>query len=731
MSERRARFKKQVGKWGNEKLLRGGEHSEDDKPYMVINTFPGTLDASSDAIFIETLEGQILDCNAAACHLYGYSKEEFQRLTVADLLPVEVIQHIPEVIRIQLEQGGIAIETFNCKKDQQVFPCELHTMLTSLGGEQRVITFVRDLTRWKQSEQAMKLVTDELEKRVAERTRELEAAVAELEKGIHKRKRAERVLNQRAAQLALLNQIGERIAALMDLDSVLDHAARLVQQSFGYHHVALFLLDRLEGALVMKAKSGSFADRFPAGHKLSLNQGMVGWVGLHGQMLLANDVRSEARYVNLYPNVVPTFSELSVPVKVGREVMGVLDVQSPQVNAFDENDVIVIETLADQIAVAIENARLYDTLQRELTERRRAEDALRESEKRYRTLIQTSPDAIVYTDLQTHVLLCNQQAARLFGFTHPDDMLGMVALELLRAEDRPMVLMNIGQLRPGWHIRNHEFVLLKRSGEMFTAEVSASLVLDGEGSASGVLAVARDVTERKRLERYMLRTERLVAMGNIAAMLSHEIKNPLQTIQSNVELVLDFSLDPDEQAEHLRLCYQEIERLVELTNRLLNFASPRKVVYQSTSMAELLQQTLRLLEKPLQKAQVQITTDVSRVPPRLPVASEQIIEVLLNLILNAVDAMPKGGQVHIATWIETEMLYLEVINTGSAIQPEHLERIFDPFFTTKPDGTGLGLSISYNLVQQLGGSLTAENLPEGEGVKFCMALPIDTTEVEM
>jgi len=161
------------------------------------------------------------------------------------------------------------------------------------------------------------------------------------------------------------------------LDSVLDRTARLVQESFGYHHVALFTVDREQGELVMRARAGDFVYLFPPDHRLKLGQGMVGWVGRHGEALQANDVDAEPRYVNLYPDIVPTRSELSVPIRVGRVVVGVLDVQSPQLNAFDENDVMVIETLADQIAAAIENARLYEAVQRELTERKRAERQLR------------------------------------------------------------------------------------------------------------------------------------------------------------------------------------------------------------------------------------------------------------------------------------------------------------------------------------------------------------------
>jgi PAS domain S-box-containing protein len=198
------------------------------------------------------------------------------------------------------------------------------------------------------------------------------------------RRRAEEVLKQRAAQLAILNDVGAKIAAALELDRLLERAARLVQESFNYHHVGLFTLDREQEEMVMKINAGSYTDLYHD-HRLKLDVGMVGWVGRHGETLLANDVSAEPRHLNPFPDEdrMVTQSELSVPIKAGGELIGALDVQSPQLNAFDENDVLVIETLADQIAVAMENARLYEVVRQELSERVRAEEQLKKSESRY------------------------------------------------------------------------------------------------------------------------------------------------------------------------------------------------------------------------------------------------------------------------------------------------------------------------------------------------------------
>lgn len=203
---------------------------------------------------------------------------------------------------------------------------------------------------------------------------------------ISERKRAEDMLKRRAAQLAILNDVGKQISAELELDSVLDRATHLIQENFGYHHVAIFTVDQEQTRAVMKTRAGSFIDLFPTDHYLKLGQGMVGWVAKHGERLLANDVRAEPRHVNFYPDVLLTRSELDVPIRIGQEIVGVLDIQSPQLDDFDENDVMVIETLAGQIATAMENARLYESVQKELNERKRAEEILQQYAVRLKTL---------------------------------------------------------------------------------------------------------------------------------------------------------------------------------------------------------------------------------------------------------------------------------------------------------------------------------------------------------
>jgi PAS domain S-box-containing protein len=315
------------------------------------------------------------------------------------------------------------------------------------------------------------------------------------------RKRSEETLERRAAQLALLNDIGGKIAAVLELGSVLDSAAHLVQDSFGYHHVALFTLDREQDELVMRARAGSFAHLFPPNHRLKLGQGMVGWVGCQGETLLANDVDAEPRYVNLYPDAIPTRSELSVPIRVGEEVVGVLDAQGPQTNAFDENDVMVMETLANQIAVAVENARLYEAIRQELTERERAQEALRESEERFRSLIENASDIIMILNADATLRYGSPSLERVLGYKL-EKVIGRSIFEFVHPDDLPGAVNAVthGIQDPGSAPFPLEVRFRRGDGLWRILEGTGNNLL-GDPAVAGVVLNARDITKRKQRER--------------------------------------------------------------------------------------------------------------------------------------------------------------------------------------------------------------------------------------
>ncbi len=260
----------------------------------------------------------IVDCNPTFCRMNGYSRETLIGKPIDFLHGREEDLAVRQAYYERLKREGTIVgEVQHQHRDGRTFDVQFSTSLVQRGGQELVLGIDRDITARKQTEQE---------------------------------------LQERALQLALVNEIGQQLAADIDLKDLLGTAARLIQQSYDYPHVAVFL--REGDDLVMRARAGEYADKFPPDHRLKLSQGMVGWAASEGQLLLANDVRHEPRYYSPFSREIIR-SEISLPLKVGEETLGVLDVQSQEPEAFGDNDVLVLSTLADQLAVAIQNAELF------------------------------------------------------------------------------------------------------------------------------------------------------------------------------------------------------------------------------------------------------------------------------------------------------------------------------------------------------------------------------------
>ena len=196
----------------------------------------------------------------------------------------------------------------------------------------------------------------------------------QLEGRIEKRLQTEAELERRTAQLALVGGIGRRITGILDLPILLNTTASLIQEMFDYHHVALYVLDG--NVLKLSGIAGLYASHLPADHEQNLDQGIVGLVATTTEPVVVNDVRTDARFVPLVPEQSQTRSEMSLPVKLGSQILGVLDVRSRHPDVFTQFDVVALDALTNQIAVAIENARLHQTVQEELSERKQTEKIL-------------------------------------------------------------------------------------------------------------------------------------------------------------------------------------------------------------------------------------------------------------------------------------------------------------------------------------------------------------------
>lgn len=356
---------------------------------------------------------------------------------------------------------------------------------------------------------------------------------------------------------------------------------------------------------------------------------------------------------------------------------------------------------------------------RDITRLRRAELELKQAQEFTASLIQYSLDMIIAVDQERRIIEFNPAAERTFGYSRAEVLgqnIGMLYSTPEESERVRQLFLTQGTLvTEAWNRR--------KNGDIFPVLLSISPLKDAQGNVIGTMGVSRDITDLRRAEEQRIRRERLAALGQMAAALAHEINNPLQAIRSTLDLILDFPLPERERTENLEIIRQEIERLGQITERILRFARPAPAVRRMVSICDLIQQTIKLAEKHLQHQRIHITCHVPEIPPLL-VAPEQMIQVFLNLILNAIEATGEGGQLDITARLEDEHVSIAFSNDGPTLPPDEITHIFEPFFTTKADGTGLGLYVAQTIVQQHNGQIFAENIGTERGVRFTIRLPL-------
>ncbi len=375
---------------------------------------------------------------------------------------------------------------------------------------------------------------------------------------------------------------------------------------------------------------------------------------------------------------------------------------------------------------------------RDISDRVGVEEALHESEERYRTLVETSPSAILLTDMSGTIQFCNRQAVQLFGYNSADALCGRNGTELIIA-DLPTVdpLAYMQEIIQSGHVRNIEYVMRRADGSRFPAEVSSSVVRDRQGFFSSVIIVVNDGSERKKWQARLLENERFAANGRLVASVAHEINTPLQSLQTSLEMV---EIAPDEKRRMFLSCaLGEIQRVGRIVRQLLDLYRPGALRYGPVDVNALVDGLLLLTGKRLKDQQVSTECVLSPDTPSLGGGSDELRQILLNLMMNALDAMPQGGRLQLETRVTTAdavavgqpqdnlaraWLQVVVADTGCGMSEELQQRIFEPFVTTKEQGTGMGLAISKQLAEQQGGLLEVESTP-GAGSRFTVTLPLE------
>jgi PAS domain S-box-containing protein len=334
--------------------------------------------------------------------------------------------------------------------------------------------------------------------------------------------------------------------------------------------------------------------------------------------------------------------------------------------------------------------------------------------------IRNGNDAVFAVDRQNTVRFWNRGAESIFGWSI-EEAVGRSVHQLFGEVD-PEALEVFTPADPHATIAKREIELVARTGTPVWVELSRTPLLDGSGRPNGFSFVLRDVTERRRAAEKMAFTERMSAVGNMAAALAHEIGTPLGVISNNAEyLLLDLD-DDDPRREDVEVVLHEAERIGGLVRDLLEFARPEKPEMEELRFEHVLERIERLVRHTARKQKTELVFTLTEDLPTIHGDANQLEQVVLNLTMNALQALKEGGRVELQLGPHEGGVLLRVVDDGPGIPPEGLERIFHPFYTTKPNGTGLGLAVCKRIVEDHRGHLTAGRAETG-GAAFLVWLP--------
>jgi PAS domain S-box-containing protein len=372
--------------------------------------------------------------------------------------------------------------------------------------------------------------------------------------------------------------------------------------------------------------------------------------------------------------------------------------------------------------ISVEGKKFFTVILRDITERKQAERLIRQSEERYRRLISVSPLAIiVYRG--NRVIFINDAGLRLFGAVKSEEILGKSPFDLFHPDSHSLVRERIHQLIEGGAASPVvEKKVVTLDGRIVDVEVSAARFTDEEGPA--IVAMIRDVGERKQLQEQLRKTERIAELGTLASGMAHEIGTPMNVILGRAEYLMD-RVKEEPIKKGLQTIVTQVERITKVMNQLLSFARRKAPDRRALDLKAVVESGLEIFHERLARHRIQVETALEESCPMVRADADQMSQVLINLIMNAIHAMPEGGVLRIGMKPADAMVRLTVADTGHGIPAEVLKNIFDPFFTTKEfgKGTGLGLTVVKGIVEEHQGVIEVESGPE-KGTTFSILLPV-------
>jgi len=423
-----------------------------------------------------------------------------------------------------------------------------------------------------------------------------------------------------------------------------------------------------------------------------------------------------ARYRDAHRHHVQTFGQSGVTTRMMGKLGAVVGLRS-------NGEEFPIEAAISHIAV---EKRKYSTvILRDITERERAVHLVRQSEERYRRLIAVSPYAILVSR-GDRIVFANDQAIKLFGAVKADEILGKSLVDLFHPDHHIVIRERIHGLFEGSPQRAMLEEKIVTLGERAVdVECSAARFADEEGPA--ILVMLRDVSDQKRLLEQLRRTERIAELGTLASGMAHEIGTPMNVILGRAEYLMD-RVTEEPIKKGLQTIITQVERITKVMNQLLSFARRKAPERRPLDLRRVMEDSTEIFQERLARNQIHVEMALTDSCPLVLADADQMSQVVINLIMNAVHAMPDGGALRVGLEPAQQMVELTIADTGHGMPKELVKKIFEPFFTTKEfgQGTGLGLTVVKGIIEEHQGSIVVES-EEGKGTTIKVFLPLAST----
>ncbi|MGD0989851.1 MAG: ATP-binding protein [Candidatus Sulfotelmatobacter sp.] len=511
-----------------------------------------------------------------------------------------------------------------------------------------------------------------------------------------------------------LLEFGRELSSETNLNAMLSSLMDRLSRTLAVDRIAIFLAGEEAGRFLLTKSSGlsapgdldlSFLEAprpQPAGHLFFENTHQVPRENPGAQRTIA---RLELNYY--------------IPCHAQQKTVAVLGLgKTVQGDFLSSEDIELLETLGGYLGIAIQNGKLYASLQQKAAEYERLKDF-------NENIVESINVGVMALDMQDRIESWNAQ------------MEVMYALPRWQALTQPLKTVfpaefvdEFNRIRQEAGIRNlYKFRLRTPAGEVRTVNVALAPLVTRKFEVIGRLLIVDDITDRVELEAQLSQADKLSSIGLLAAGVAHEVNTPLAVISSYTQMLSKQLQGDPQKSGLLEKITRQTFRASEIVNNLLNFSRTSGTEIADVDVNKVIADTLALLEHQFKVSKVEVENALA--PKLQPIQGNagRLQQVFLNLFLNAKDAMPGGGKLRVAT-SNGESVCVSVSDTGSGIAPEHIQRIYDPFFTTKVSpregqarGTGLGLSVTYGIIQEHAGKIRVESHP-GAGTTFTLDFPL-------